>query len=277
MFVPRGNRVRRVALGMVLAMLTAVPAAEASVTPANDHIGHAIRVGSLPFTAPFDTGAATRSTGDVDCTGAHDGHTIWYEFTPKRDMTLGFAESPSGTSPLADGIVMIASGAPGALTALDCEYGTASAAVTAGTTYWLQLSSCCRGPGGTGSLRVQRVTPFAATLEIDPVATVDRAGNLTVTAALACSSDQLVGVEVYGTATEVEGPMQAVGSLYAELDLLPCSQTPVIVTATAQSQNGIGFRKGTVVISPYMEVYNAWTQARSTYADTTVTATRSTP
>jgi hypothetical protein len=52
--------------------------------PGNDDFDNAIVISEIPFSDETNTVEATSAADDPICTG--EGHTVWYTFTPDRDL-----------------------------------------------------------------------------------------------------------------------------------------------------------------------------------------------
>lgn len=149
------------ALALVLALsLLTMPAAFAVVPPNNGFNGATV-ISSLPFGDSLDTTDATRAADDPDCSGARDGHTVWYSFTPSSDMDV--AANTFGSD--YDTTLSAYSGDRSALTQLACSddaEGLQSAILfpaLAGVTYHLMVASFDNRPGGAMELSVVVAPP----------------------------------------------------------------------------------------------------------------------
>src|SRR5436190_11830567 len=125
-------------LALFLALI-AIPAAEAQ--PLNDDIANATVLSEpFPIEASGTTVGATTAADDPSCLG-NRSNTVWFRFTPDRDMSI---ESVLGAE--AGSVLCAYSGSRGALTELAATESNTEVPVTldvtAGTTYWLMVASC---------------------------------------------------------------------------------------------------------------------------------------
>ena len=118
---------------------------------ANDDFANAVSVSTLPFSDARDTSTATSASDDpIDC---HNNGSVWYQFTPSRDLTIMANTFGSHY----DTTLGVYTGSRGALELLpggcnDDFSGLQSRVVfnaIGGTTYYFMLGFCC-GNGGTG-------------------------------------------------------------------------------------------------------------------------------
>ena len=125
-----------------------------AAAPANDDIADAVEVTSLPFADTVDITEATQGTDDLHCGSLSDGNTAWYKFTPTSDMRIGFHIETS----VPDLSISIGTGSPGSLSLLQCSFAPNDALdATAGTTYYIQLGTCCGAAGGPVAITMQEV------------------------------------------------------------------------------------------------------------------------
>ncbi|MEV4543333.1 PKD domain-containing protein [Micromonospora echinaurantiaca] len=157
------------AIALVVGTQTAAVAA-----PTNDDYSAAIAVESLPFTTTIDTSAAT--SDETDPTGCYNNGSVWFSFTPTRDMRIQADTIGSDY----DTALSAWTGDQGSLTQVACndnyysQHSRVALAVTAGTTYRFMAGYCCgNGRDGGGSLR------FSIT-EVRPPANDDFAGAIPV-------------------------------------------------------------------------------------------------
>ncbi|MER7443518.1 PKD domain-containing protein [Micromonospora avicenniae] len=152
-----------VAFTGLIALLFGVQTA-AFAAPANDDYSAAIAVESLPFTTTIDTGDAT--SDPTDPTGCYNNGSVWFSFTPTRDMSIQADTIGSNYNT----VLSAWTGDQGALTLVGCNdnyYGQEARlafTVSAGTTYHFMAGYCCgNGSDGGGSLRfsVEEVLPPA--------------------------------------------------------------------------------------------------------------------
>lgn len=175
------------AAASVLVVVLMTPPAFAA-PPDNDDFDAATPVPTLPFTDTEDTTEATTAADDPDCFG--NGHSVWYEFTPSENLTVGATTSGSDY----DTTLSAYTGTRGSLNQVACNDdsdGLQSRILfeaTAGTTYWLMVASCCGGPGGQLVLNVTEAPPpLTLGLSIRSTGTVSRSGVATVHGTVTCS------------------------------------------------------------------------------------------
>ena len=129
-----------------------VRAASAATTPANDTIGGATVVKTLPLTQTLDTTGATTDADDAQvnqtCGAPATNNSVWFEYTAGPTDSL-LAVDTSGSN-FSSGVI-IATGAPGALTTQSCNPVSAAVATTPGTTYHILVFD---DTGAGGRLRI---------------------------------------------------------------------------------------------------------------------------
>lgn len=152
-----------VAVTGVIALVVGTQTA-ALAAPTNDDISTAIGVESLPFTTTIDTSAAT--SDETDPTGCYNNGSVWFSFTPTRDMRIQADTMGSDY----DTVLSVWTGDQGSLAQVACndnyysQHSRVALTVTAGTTYRFMAGYCCgNGRDGGGSLRfsVAEVVPPA--------------------------------------------------------------------------------------------------------------------
>lgn len=191
----------RIALltGLLLVLL---PAPASAAPPANDDVGAATVVGTLPFSDTVDTSEATVAAGDLDCSGLEDTHTVWYTITPQTDVVLGLRTTPQFPEHV---FTSVATGSPGSLSFLQCSsLDTQTLNATAGTTYHVQISSAGDDPGGVVTFGVERVRPISVFLALHRSGKVDQ-GTVTVGGTIWCSRRLPAGAEVVVQGTLSQG------------------------------------------------------------------------
>ena len=128
-----------ISLGVAFALASSARA----TPPANDDFDAATVVTTLPFSDSVNTVEATTASDDPG--GCWINNSVWYRFTPARDMTVDI--NPAGST--YDAIMGLYTGTRGSLQNIDCGRRLLSA-LQAGVTYYLMVNSCCYygGPGG---------------------------------------------------------------------------------------------------------------------------------
>jgi hypothetical protein len=112
--------------------------------PANDDIDNAAVIGGLPFTDSITTADATTASDDPSCNG--NAHSVWYSFTPTRDLPV---KSDTSGSDYATSL-SVYTGSRGALSQVACASAPAQVSfnASANTTYFFMVASAAGGPGG---------------------------------------------------------------------------------------------------------------------------------
>ena len=113
--------------------------------PANDDFDNPTVVGGVPFTDSITTADATTAPDDPSCNG--NGHSVWYSFTPTRDLPVK-ADTAGSDYATTLGVY---TGPRGALSQVACASSPAQVTfnAAAGTTYFFMIASASGGPGGT--------------------------------------------------------------------------------------------------------------------------------
>jgi hypothetical protein len=158
-----GRQIVAVTSFIVSAMLFTVPA-DAVLT--NDDCASPALVATLPFADSADVSTATGSPSDPprSCASATAAHSVWYSFTAGSDGVV--TASTAGSS--FDTILTVFTGscaAPSEVACNDDSAGTtqskASFAVSAGTTYLVQVTAFNEGEAGTLQFAMTATTPPA--------------------------------------------------------------------------------------------------------------------
>lgn len=149
-----------------------VGTASAAAPPPNDLIGGATVVSALPFQRTLDTTGATTDANDAQvnqtCGAPVTNKSVWYKFTAGAGDTLLAVDTTGST--FSSGVI-IATGAPGALTTQACGPVTAKAAVASGKTYYI-LAFDDTGSGGTLHISIHGAAPAPANDKIGHAANV---------------------------------------------------------------------------------------------------------
>ena len=145
---------QRRAIPLVAAILIAVggltvPAA--ATAPSNDSFESATVIDALPFSIGVDTTEATRSSDDPKCDVFTLGHSVWYSFTPSKDMRI-VATAPSH-------LLVAVTGTLGAWTPRGCDREQIGLRlnVVADETIYLMLGTSRGQPGAKGTLSLTQV------------------------------------------------------------------------------------------------------------------------
>jgi hypothetical protein len=159
--------------------------------PANDEIANARAIGGLPFGDSLDTSQATTAADDPDCFGRDA--TVWYSFTPARDVRVQidtFGSSYTTT-------VSIYTGARGSLSQVACTFSGATPgsrvrfAARAGITYYVMVGGSYTA-GGQLQLSAVEAPPPPDNDEIEgarPITVIPFNDTLDTTDATTASDD----------------------------------------------------------------------------------------
>lgn len=164
--------------------------------PANDTIGGATPIPSLPFTDVVDTLRATTDADDEQvnrsCGLPSTENSVWYSFTAGPADTSVLFGTPDSTYH-AD--VIVATGSPGALTTLGCGSFGVIAPTTPGTTYYVLVSSPSLSGGGRLVLKVIPTPPPAAIrVHVKGAGTVDGQGVVHLSGKYRCSNAESAAI-----------------------------------------------------------------------------------
>jgi hypothetical protein len=152
--------------------------------PANDDIANAIDVTGLPFTETVDITDATQAADDLHCGTLPDGNTVWYKITPSVDTRIGFHIDTS----VQELSISIGTGSPGSLSLWQCSFAPNDVLdAVGGTTYYIQLATCCGAVGGSVSVTMQEVAHLSADIRIDHRGQIDSAGLVEVSGKVRCN------------------------------------------------------------------------------------------
>ena len=179
-----------VCVSTVLGGLATAGTAAGAARPVNDTIGFAKVVPSLPLSHRVDTTGATNGPFDAQLNKSNPScanpvgpvlfNSVWYKFTAGTEG--GLLVNAGDSSYLV--AIEIATGTPGALTAVTCGPFSASIATVPGTTYYVNAFDPF---GGGGTLKIDfRVGPalhFTASQVI-----LGRSGAATITFAYTCTN-----------------------------------------------------------------------------------------
>jgi hypothetical protein len=112
--------------------------------PVNDDIDNATLIGGLPFTDSITTADATTAADDPSCDG--NGQSVWYSFTPTRDLPVKADTSGSDYATT----LSVYTGSRGSLSQIVCASAPAQVTfnASAGTTYFFMVASAVGSAGG---------------------------------------------------------------------------------------------------------------------------------
>ncbi|WP_345800402.1 hypothetical protein AAIB33_13105 [Microbacterium sp. AZCO] len=145
---------------LIIAPLALGTAAYAAV-PTNDDVANALELPSLPFSGDFDTADATWSPSDPDA--CPNSSSVWFAFTPDRDMTVKLSGAGSSYEPS----FTVLTGPIDSMSVVACRYQGAQQPLlfpaTSGTTYRIMVATCCSyqgsSLGGALHLSISEVVP----------------------------------------------------------------------------------------------------------------------
>jgi hypothetical protein len=132
--------------------------ATAAVIAANDDFDDAVEINALPFTHNVNTSDATTAADDPadpedPAVCFIGGHTVWYQFTPSKDIRINANTSGSDY----DTGIAVFTGTRGALTMTGCNddvllgreiQSSVTFDAVAGETYFFMVGSFGNSPGG---------------------------------------------------------------------------------------------------------------------------------
>lgn len=177
-------------LALVLSSQAAVGGPAVAAPPTNDDVSSPTVVSSLPFTDSTSTVEATTASDDPECAGG--GHTVWYSFTPRRDMRI---TAHTRGSSFDTTLSAYTTGRRG-LEQVGCNddlprsvQSRLTLDLDGGQTYLFMAGSFGESPGGDLQLSIRR-TPraFSVMVDVDRKATVNsRTGMVTVSGTVTCS------------------------------------------------------------------------------------------
>jgi hypothetical protein len=207
--------------------------------PANDDIANAINVTSLPFTDSVDTSEATQAQDDLHCGTLVDGNTVWYKITPPKDMRIGFHVDTA----VPELSMSIGTESAGSLSLYQCSFAHNDALdAKAGTTYFIQLATCCGTPGGPVTISLQDVPFLSTDLRIEHRGRIDSAGVVEVSGSVRCNRQTPPGsgVTVQGTLTQGSADGWLVPVHFSD----GCSEQWMPWSTTVQLLSADGFASG---------------------------------
>jgi hypothetical protein len=196
----RGHAILRCLIGVAIVALTSLlPSIAQAAAPANDEIGAAASIGSLPFTDTLDTIEASSAADDPDCSG--NGPTVWYTFAPSSDIELEL----NTFSSTYDTTISVYTGSPGVLTQIACNddaIGVLQSQLvfdaTGGETYFIMAGAFNSGSGGNLTLTLRPAPPPPPApevrLSIDRRGFVDPDGLASISGSVTCNQPLVVSL-----------------------------------------------------------------------------------
>jgi hypothetical protein len=164
--------------------------------PTNDLFEAATVVTSIPFAESLDTTGATTDATDAaanaNCFAPATEASVWYSLTEPADGGTSYVVNVTGSSYSAG--VIVVSGTPDSFALQACGPGSVGFFAVPGTTYSILAFGDTPGVnGGQLAITINVDTgPPQLSVSVDPTATVDRAGHVTLTGTVTCSSPTLV-------------------------------------------------------------------------------------
>ena len=156
--------------------------------PANDDIADAIVIPALDFTDTRDTRGATTAPDDPG--GCSGGTNVWYTFTPSEDIVVRLSTVGSSYEAFLDVFVSSA----GELSHIACGSGQLDFVASAGTTYYVMVSSPAFGRDLVFSA-LSLGPPFEVTLSLGMTGVFDpRTGSATIGGTVTCTEPARVDV-----------------------------------------------------------------------------------
>lgn len=178
-------------------------------------------------------------------------HAVWYTSIPVTD---GFATIDVRSSDYSAGILVL-EGTPGAFTPVLCQQGSVSGSFTAGQQRYFMVFGDGLTPATSGTLRIDvraAVDPPTIDVTLNPRASVDKFGAVTVTGTVTCSATDGVGVVlgIEGSVRQRVGRGFVDGYFFTDLGT-PCDGSTVQWSALAFPDGGkfAGGKAATVAFS----------------------------
>ena len=186
--------------------------------PANDDFDAATTITALPFSETLSIAEATVAADDrlheANCPSGIGGNTVWYEFTPARDMRLSADVVDSRPTVF----IFLYTGTRGNLTFVRCSDALPFPIIfdaVGGTTYHFMVGAdeLEFRPPGTMTFTLQ--TSLEVSVTIDPVAALTKNGLAAFTGTVHCSRPAFV--ELSGDLLR-KGELILAGGLFTALD-----------------------------------------------------------
>ena len=199
-----GIRRMAVCIGLSGALLAAL-AVPALAAPENDEISSASRV-TLGDPATVNTTTATTGENDPDCFG--NMQTVWFKFTPQRDMRVVAKTEGSDY----DTTLGIWEGSPNALASVACDDNGGPNSTSyviyearAGHTYFLRIGSGMTGAtGGNATLTILKSNRVKAILD-NSAWTYAKSGKAVISGKVTCVRPVSVVLTIAAYAGSGEG------------------------------------------------------------------------
>jgi hypothetical protein len=167
-----------------LAALTCVLTTAFLASPASADTASATPITAVPFSDTIDFSTAEPDTEFTDCT--YGAPTEWYEFSPTDDGA--FLASMN-----TDGHVAVATGTPGSLEFVSCDYYQALLTATSGQTYYIGVADVYDVGSATFTFEVAP-PPIDIELGSPTVVLGSVPGTAVVSGSVSCNTDGYVYV-----------------------------------------------------------------------------------
>lgn len=226
--------VRSLAVASAAALLLPLSAtmASAATAPANDTVGGATTLSSLPTHLTLDTTAATTDATDAAansiCGAPHTNASVWFTYT---DATGAGIVADMSASDYSGGFI-ITDGVPAAdgSNLLSCGPGVAAARAAAGTTYYIVAFSDTSTNGGNLDVTFSEAPPAPqASLTVNPKGTAYKDGSARLTGTYTCLNADGWSSGIEGTLTQRVGRTKINGYFFV---------SPLVCDGTTQPWEG---------------------------------------
>ncbi len=157
------QRICAVTLAALACLIVSVAPAHAAA-PSNDNFAAATEIGQLPFSETVDISEASVETGETHCNNTGGLASVWYRFTPDRDMSVK-AQANNNVTLRTFGLAVYTGTSLDALTLITCGTYLPSGGfspqlvdfdATGGTTYYIRAADF-GGMLGTFTLDVEEL------------------------------------------------------------------------------------------------------------------------
>jgi hypothetical protein len=213
--------------------------------PANDDFDNATVVDAVPFEHSMFTAGATAAADDPSCNG--NAHSVWYAFTPTRDLPVRADTSGSDYATS----LGVYTGSRGALSEVACASSPAEVAfdASANTTYFFMIASTAGSPGGTLVFHVSEGPPTLTASLTGSGTLVAKGAAVDVGVAYSCSPG-LDGAMVVDLTQRVGGQRLATGFGVLRDFVCDRAEHTAAVRVIAKS---VAFKKGDAVGDGFFE------------------------
>lgn len=253
-WINRGTSAIAAAGVMVLGLSLLTPVATAAQAPANDHWQGATKL-KLGATVTEDTTNATTDKVDArankGCGAPFTKASVWFSYTPRSTGRYTLDMSKSDYS----GGFMVFRGRPTASSLVGCQATGVAFRGKQGVKYYAVAFSDTRRNGGTLVVTLDRLHPPQLDVTVDPTATIEDSGDVTVTGSFSCRYADYVsmGVEL----GQPVGRFEINGSGYVEIQPATCDGSSQPFSATVTPYSG-RFGGGKAVATVYATACSAF-------------------